>query len=245
MKRRYAPVVLAVCLLGTAGTVSAASYKFFNGTTAYGTDGRAYSGTGTVYDAIKMDANTCPSGVVTCTTDQTAASIDFGDLVASTGTGFVVNEDLAPDFGGLGVQGGGDLDDQINGTNVLTLTFDSQVTLTGVATLFGSGHAPFGGGTLISDTLPTEAELSGQGILINGNFFTFDDVNYGNIAVTSTVFNFAVATVQGTTTGAAPVDYYVSGITVVPIPAAAWLFVSALVGLFGVARRTKLSQIEA
>jgi hypothetical protein len=36
-------------------------------------------------------------------------------------------------------------------------------------------------------------------------------------------------------------EAYIGGVTTVPVPAAAWLFGSALIGLAGVARKRKLS----
>jgi hypothetical protein len=58
--------------------------------------------------------------------------------------------DRSPNFGGLGLQTAagpaGTGDDQIEGSGILHIHFNTAVILTGVATLFDPAHAPFGSG---------------------------------------------------------------------------------------------------
>ena len=207
--------VLAAGILGCAGQASAASYVFFSGGAGYT---GPYNGAGTVYDQIKSEAITCPTANPGCSgsSDQTSQPLVFDDFTASAsgGTNVYVNEDLAPAWGGMGVDGDGD--DQINGSNALTLTFNHSTTITGIATLFANGHQGFGGG--FGTSIPTEAQLDAEGILINSVFHNFKDINEGKLAITGTTFVFTSA---GKVNVSEPVQYYISGITTVPVPAAA------------------------
>jgi hypothetical protein len=243
---RVCAVIASACLLGLTASANAASYKFFGGTTDNGYTG-AYSGAGSVYQTMDTAATNCPTNVAgACATTDKAGTpgLTFaGGLTASTtGAGLYVLEDTAPAYGGLGVYGDGD--DQINGTNVLTLTFDRAVMLTGVSTLFASGHRPFGGG-FADNVTPTETQLNNasKSAWLNGADYLLSDLNtVGTLGLVNSIFTFKVAQGSGK-----DIDYYISGLTYseVPLPAAAWLFMSAIAGFFGISRRRKAGQMAA
>jgi len=142
------PLILALALIGMLAASSAAQAvtydKFYTGGTGYA---GPYNGVGTLYDATKGLATICPTSTPSCGgADIIADPLTFSNVVA-TAPGSVndvslrVWDDLAPNFGGLGVgTGSPSSSDQIAGTDILILTFASQVQLTGVATLFDSGH---------------------------------------------------------------------------------------------------------
>lgn len=232
-----AGVVLGFSALA-AGDADAALYRFYGGNAYNG----PYKGAGTVYDLIKTSGTgiTCPIGAgascTNATADQLGDPLTFADFTASTGDGsgpLKVNEDLVPNYGGMGVDGDGD--DQINGSNILTLTFNTKTFITGIATLFASGHTPFGGG-FGNSTVPTEAQLAGKGIKVNGTAYTFAAVNAGGLSIAGTgalgnIFTFEI--------GTGAVDYYVSGLSTVPLPGALLLFGSAMAGLAGYRRLRK------
>ena len=244
-KRAWLPGALGTALVFSLATAfslpaEAAStyYKFYAGGSGYS---GPYSGAGTVYDATKGLATLCPIGKV-CSGDVFGDPLDFGAVSATAtaglagGTGQRVWDDYAPNFGGLGVDtlGVGDgSEDQISGTEVLKLTFDDQVRLTGLATLFVAAHQGFGTGfgtpALVSaskETIKLKIKV-GAGSWMD---FLFKDANYNNLSLVGKEFSFMQA--DGSPT------YYVGAVAVsaVPLPAAAWLFGSALLG-FGVLRR--------
>ena len=141
-------------------------------------------------------------------------------------------DDLSPNFGGLGVgtgSTGADTVDQINGTNVLTLTFNSSVTLTGVATLFDGAHTPFGSGNPLT-----------SGFLLNGSYVSFANANDNSLDLTGTVFTFAED-------GSADPQFYVSGLaftSATPLPGALPLFAGGL-GVVGFLARRKKQKVLA
>jgi len=169
--RRFRSGVAAVLLFGLAGAFAFPAvaapdyYKFYDGGTGYT---GPYSGAGTVYDSTKGLATTCPTGFAGCgAVDVFGNPLTFaggaGTLTATATAGLPgasgqrVWDDIAPDFGGLGVDSigvGDSSEDQISGAEVLKLSFANQVRLTGVATLFVSGHAGFG------DDFPTVASVA-------------------------------------------------------------------------------------
>jgi hypothetical protein len=129
--------------------------KFYSGTGTpyYSGVSSGTSGSGTVYDATKNMATNCPTSPVGCTNDNIADPITFNTSVSgltistsAPGSSNMVWDDLAPNFGGLGVGviGSSSNTDQIAGSDVLRIQFSKSVTLTGVATLFDPQHTPFG-----------------------------------------------------------------------------------------------------
>lgn len=234
-------VITAALLAGPAMTfgssADAATVKFYNGGSGYSGD---FSGAGTVYNATKGLSTNCPT-TGSCSADNIQTSLTFdltGGLVltATAGdtnvSGVKAWDDLSPNFGGMGVgtgpTSGGDQDDNINGTNILTLTFSSQVTLTGVATLFDPGHAPFGNGDPMSGTTGF--------FLLNGVKTSFSSANDNSLDLTGTTFTFEEDTSSDPT-------FYVSALdfTATPIPATLPLFATGLgaMGLFGWRRKRK------
>ena len=182
---RFSTLAITSALLGSAAlmptTADAALYKFFSGTTGYT---GAYNGAGTVYDALDTLAITCPTSNLTCSggSDERGNPLTFADFTATANTGLDgVNEDLRPAFGGMGVNNDGD--DQIDPGNILTLTFSAaNQFITGVATLFASGHEPFDPFAGV----PTEAQLVGRGATINGTFYSFASLNAGGLSIAGT-----------------------------------------------------------
>jgi hypothetical protein len=250
---RISTLAIASALLGSAAlmptTADAALYKFFDGKTGYA---GPYNGAGTVYDAVKGITNTCPTANLLCgATDEKGDPLVFADFTATANANndvIIVNEDLYPDFGGMGVEGGADADDQINTGNVLTLTFNvKNLILTGVATLFASGHTPFS-----PFNLPTANQLNGVGVgntvrgaTINGQFYSFAAMNAGGLSIAGQGTNGNVFTFTAAANAAQKADYYVSGLNVVPLPGAALLFGTALAGLGWMRRRRQAGAPEA
>ena len=204
-------LLLTTALVSAAfvGPAHADLLKFFTGSTGYG---GPFSGSGTVYNSIVTlgVASTCANNASPCNTGTadtiTAASgtQTYGSgsdgLKAGGNTG--VWDDTQPAFGGLGVGTGlTTQNDNIDGTDVLTLTFNQSVELTGVATLFDSGHGPFGDLTNVgTDTF-----------LLNGQHVSFNAANgalLGALNLTGTVFTFAED-------GSNP-SFYVSGLSFTP-----------------------------
>ena len=141
-------------LTAPAGAATINYAKFYNGGTGYS---GPFAGAGTVYDNTKALTTNCPSAG-SCSSDYVASSISFvsGGISASASPTSVW-DDLTPNFGGLGVGTGSPSDtDQIGGTDVLTINFLSNVKLTGIGTLFDTGHTPFGGGW------PTPSSITGS-----------------------------------------------------------------------------------
>lgn len=231
-----AAAILAASPMAFSSSTKAATVKFYNGGTGYTGD----FSTGTAYDATKGASTNCPT-TGSCTADNIQTSLTFdlaGGLVLATTAsdanvvgGVKVWDDLSPNFGGLGVgtgSRGDDQNDNINGTNILTLTFSSPITLTGVATLFDSGHGTFGKGS------PTSIKTGF--FLLDGIKTSFSSANDDLLNLTGTVFTFDENTSSDPT-------FYVSGIeySSTPLPATLPLFVSGLgaMGLFGWRRRRK------
>lgn len=232
-----AAALLAVSTIAFGSSAKAATVKFYNGGTGYTGD---FSGAGTVYNATKGFPTNCATAG-SCTSDNIQTSLTFdlagGLVLTATASDAIVGgvkvwDDLSPSFGGLGVgtgpSSGGDQNDNINGTNLLTLTFSSPITLTGVATLFDSGHSPFGNGN------PTS--LTTGFFLLNGIKTSFSSANNDSLDLIGTVFTFEGDTLSDPT-------FYVSGLeyTSTPLPAALPLFASGLgaLGFFGWRRQRK------
>jgi hypothetical protein len=207
--------------------------KFYTGTTGYTGD---FSGPGTVYNATELLSTNCPA-TGSCATDnlQTPQTYTGLTITANANGTLKVWDDLTPNFGGLGVGSGttgGDTNDNVNGTNVLTLTFASKVNLTGVATLFDAGHGPFGPGN----------PLTGSFLLsVDGGSFnpiTFANANDELLSLLGTTFAFEEAGNQPT--------FYVSGLSytsATPLPATLPLFLTGLGAIGFLARRKKRQAI--
>src|SRR5712691_2588834 len=153
----------AIFLVGMAALgapAQADSIVFYTGGSGY--VGPAFSNqVGSVYAQTQGNLTNCPT-VGTCSNDNIAPSLIFnvpGNTVTVTATynaptnASSVWGDFSPSFGGLGVGLGDGTnpyhngDDQLNGYEVLRIHFQNAVSLTGVGTLFASGHAVFGTGS--------------------------------------------------------------------------------------------------
>jgi hypothetical protein len=244
-------LLMAGSLLALASPAGAVTAKFYNGGTTYS---GPFSGAGTVYAATSSSTTDCPGGAVSCPTDIVSASQSFvsGPGITATSSTSSVWDDLAPDYGGLGVGTGSPSDtDQIADSDLLKLTFGSKVVLTGIATLFTSGHESFGPGfDHVSDV--TEGSAIAFGVSVDGATpiaVDFDDANnMALIAVLPAGTSFEFSWLTGNPT------YYVSALTyavcgegincstdLVPIPGALPLFASGLggLGLLGWRRRKR------
>jgi hypothetical protein len=229
-------VPAAVALFMAFGSPAEANtfVKFYTGTTGYAGN---YSGSGTVYNDTKSLSTACPS-TGSCTSGggdniQTTLSFTSFGLTASANSTLKAWDDLSPNFGGMGVGSGStgsDTDDNINGTNILTLTFTSTIDLIGVATLFDSGHGPFGNGS----------QLTGDFLLsVNGGTFqhiTFANANDEKLNLTGKTFAFEEDGSWNPTFYVSALDY-----TATPLPAALPLFATGLgaMGLAGWRRKRK------
>jgi hypothetical protein len=218
--------------LGSSAEAATTYYaKFYNGTTGYtGT----YDGSGTVYANTENLSTNCPS-VGTCSSDNVTTTQTYNGLavgITASTNGTKVWDDLTPSFGGLGVgTGSPGSSDNIGGTDVLTLTFASKVTLTGVATLFDSAHAPFG--------YTLDPSTSYFLLSVDGGSFTqilFSNANNQLLSITGTVFAFKEASWQP--------EFYVSAlsyekVSTTPIPGALPLFATGFGGMMGLLRWRK------
>ena len=232
-------IFLGGCLaaLGAAPAGAATFVKFYNGGSGY-TGIYNTSSPDTVYNDTKGLAINCPNGNSGCgasdilsATNGSLVYTGFGNTITATvNTGNKVWDDLQPNFGGLGVgtgATGSDTDDNINGSNVLTLSFATQVTLKGVATLFDAGHSPFGSGST----------ATGNFLLsVNGGSFVsvlFSNANDELLNYTGTSFAFEEGNSQPT--------FYVSALDfqATPLPGALPLFASGL-GVVGLLLRRKM-----
>jgi hypothetical protein len=231
-------MILATLAMLAAVPAKADSIKFFSGTTGYT---GPFSGAGTVYQTIQNNVTACVGGgpgncsgnpdVVS--TPQTYTSVGGQGITASAVTG--VHSDLQPNFGGLGVgpdSSSPGITDQIDLGELLTIHFNSAVTLTGVATLFDNGHNPFGPG------FPDNSNITGANtFLLNGVITTFNAANMALLAL-GPLTDFTFAAIAGQP------SFYVGGLTfsAVPIPGAAWLFASGIAGIAALARRRRKNQ---
>jgi hypothetical protein len=224
---------IAGWLVTLASPAAAATYvKFYSGGSGYS---GVYNGAGTVYNDTKGNAINCPTGSPGCggsdilsSTNGTLVFAGFGNTItASVNTGNKVWDDLTPNFGGLGVGTGSPSDsDQIAGTDILTLSFATQVTLKGVATLFASGHEPFGPGSTATGSF----QLFVDNVL---HTVLFSDANNELLNFTGLSFAFMEGSNQ-------PL-FYVSALEFqpTPIPGALPLFVSGLGAMGLLLRRRK------
>jgi hypothetical protein len=213
-------LLATAALLALSSGANADVLKFFSGGSGYT---GPFSGSGTVYSAINLAPQTCANNgtcVELISTPQTyGTGADALTASASGGVGVKVWDDTSPNFGGLGVGTGdtvgSDNDDQIDGSNILTLVFNSSVTLKGVATLFDPAHAPFGGNPLTDS------------FLLNGNVVSFANANSNLLNLTGTTFTFQE-------NGSNNAQFYVSGLSFtpgVPEPATWAMMLLGFVGL--------------
>jgi hypothetical protein len=224
-------------LLGSAPAEAAFKWKFFGG------DGSTYGGHYSAAPYGLVDQFTSVAGdVPSACTGPPACTLDEGDyvhktltftgggrpqLTASTdGANKFVIEDLVEDFGGMGVEGGGDTNDNITGGNVLRLTFGSEITITGIVTLFTDFHDNVFGNARVP-TAFFKVRIDGVG---DYQAIKFADANTPNgLSLTGTTFEFMKETGQP--------KFYVSAVLATPLPAAALLFGTALAGLAWLRRR--------
>ena len=224
------------CLVALGSPASAATFiKFYNGSGSPTAPTGPFTGAGTVYNDTKALATNCPTGSgPPCGNDVLSTTMTFQGASAAGLTASVNNyqvwDDLSPNYGGLGVgtgSSGSDTDDQINGGNILTLTFTNKITLKGVATLFDTNHAPFGGNPLTDSFL----------LSVDGGAFiavTFANANNELLNYTGNVFAFEQKWWNA--------EFYVSALeytSATPIPAALPLFATGLgaLGLLGWRRK--------
>ena len=222
---RHFRFILAVALLAATGSAAQAdSYVKFYG------DNHNYSGafsSGAVYNTL------LGTGTATCGAGSTNCTVTSGDIISGTvvftGTGITASSagsvwwDLAPPYGGLGVGTGSgsanSQDDQLNQENtaeILHLHFNTQVTLTGVATLFDeANHAPFGSGYTAGTIANSNKDFlicATAGVSCTpGTKITFLSANTNGMSQTGTDFYF-----EGDT--AAGVDFYVGGLIYHGVP---------------------------
>ena len=126
--------------------------------------------------------------------------------------------------------------DQIAGTDVLTLTFTSQVKLTGIATLYDDPHNPFGTGFSNKQSIIDNAASIVIAVQADSNGYnnvSLDQANKNLLTLSGTTFSFMEATNNP--------EFYISAIAFdtcggavscgpppTPLPAALPLFVSGL-----------------
>jgi hypothetical protein len=224
-------MLLATLAMLAAVPAKADSIKFFSGTTGYS---GPFSGAGTVYQTIQNTPTACPGGGSGCAggPDIISTPQTFSGGITATAVTAVYN-DLQPNFAGLGVQTASNPadTDQIDVGELLSIHFNSVVTLTGVATLFDANHTPFGPG------FPDNSNITGANtFLLNGVITTFGNANMALLALTGQDFTFAAREGQP--------SFYLSGLTfsTVPIPGAVWLFASGIAGIAALTRRRRKNQ---
>jgi hypothetical protein len=198
---------------------------FFNGGNGYT---GLFSGANTVYHAAEFPTSTpkanCTGSCNGVSGDIIQTSITFNttDQITATTNATNVWLDQTPNFAGIGLQTAsgspGTGDDQIEGAGVLHFHFATAVILTGVATLFDPGHAPFGSG------------FSTNQSILGAEHFSFCAAN-GSCSP-STLETFTFANTFGDAFNTTPdtdfffkssdnVNFYVSALSFQPDPAGA------------------------
>ncbi|MGB5834140.1 MAG: hypothetical protein WBG92_19440 [Thiohalocapsa sp.] len=144
------------------------------------------------------------------------------------------------------LDGIGVVDDEVSGSSQsLTVDLGADLTVTGLAflDLYKTGNPPQSGSDGGAEIMQVQFFLNGG--LVDTQEFTATDPNPPSfeggylqatgLSVFADQLVFSMAANTGRDDGVA--DAAVAGITTVPIPAAAWLFGSALVGMVGMGRR--------
>ena len=188
-------LAIAICFAALGSPAGATTYaKFYLGTTGYS---GPFNGVGTVYDATKLLSTNCPTSPVGCgPSDNVATPLVYGGLgITGTVGGAAGNKvwgDFSPNFGGLGVGTGSPSDsDQIAGADILILTFSSKVHLTGIGTLFSSGHTPFGTNFQTPGSINnTETFLIDDGDGLGWRTVSFFNANTLALNLSGTTFKF-------------------------------------------------------
>ncbi len=257
---RLASIFMAGALLAFGSSAEASTFvKFYTdagNTHGYGNAGDDFSGAGTLYSSMTTPGSGATATPTSCPTAGSCTSaggdnftspqiFNLAGGVVLTVTASDVNvagvkvwNDLSPNFAGIGVgtgaSTGNDRVDQINGTNVLTLTFSTSVHLTGVATLFDGAHTPFGNGDPLSATTGF--------FLLNSTATSFTTANTNGLDLTGTVFTFAEDGVNDPQFYVSGLAYDVTGVGTqsnTPLPAALPLFAGGLGFVSILARRRK------
>jgi hypothetical protein len=194
---------------------------FYTGGTGYSAS-NPFSGAGTVYAATSSSPINCPTQAGCPGADVVAPTLNFISTpvaITATSAGGAPNVwgDYQPTFGGMGLDTGNG-DDQIENAGILRLHFASAVTLTGIATLFDSGHSPFGSGNPLTASFLFCAGNSACTPTTQVSFAEANSAN-GTLGTPSTGTDFAFKELingPGITNG--NVEFYVSGLTYNPVP---------------------------
>ena len=172
--------------------------------------------------------------------EQGASSLTFNkDGLSVTATGFNgINNDpyfayLDAGTAGLGVcqnitdkaQCTPSSDDNVTFEETLKLVFDQKVTIDTTTFVNGDHRTDFEGDFTLS--------------IDSGAAVTYSLINIFEMDLTGTTFEFYNPNSGGGSTVSNNQQFYINtlDVTAVPVPAAAWLFGSGLIGLVGIARR--------
>lgn len=235
LSKRSTLVLAAACLLGVNVVNAEVKIDFSN---------NDYFGNNDLSQNFALVGNTTVSATGGIVNFVAATPTDPANMPSNT---------LALDYDGAGVRQSGNQDDEVtlNGTESLIVSFQNAATVTSVEflDLFAQGTPAISGSTgaesidvvfylngsivgtetfIGTDPNPFNASTPGQ----NGYLFGALDIP---IRADKLVFKMNANSLRDDATA----DAAVAAITVVPIPAAAWLFGSALLGIAGIGYRRK------